>query len=118
MLASIFAKNLKQKWIFTFMDTCQKITEEETFYILLPTYYTTNRNKEQKRKCMFSHSTHKLRPHEQQKILSWEKSIDGVIILLLILKCFAHFHSNLFSTKTSKVESVWLCFGGLHSLDK
>ena len=41
MLASIFPKNLKQKWIFTLMDTCQKITEEETFYILLTTAYST-----------------------------------------------------------------------------
>ena len=42
------------------------------------------------------------------EILSWEKSKDGAIILLLILKCFAHFHSNLFSTKTTEVET--LCF--------
>ena len=56
---------------------------------------------------MFTRSQ-KLRPHEQQ-ILSWEKSKDGAIILLLILKCFAHFHSNLFSTKTSKVDSL-CCF--------
>ena len=55
---------------------------------------------------MFTRSQ-KLRPHEQQ-ILSWEKSKDGAIILLLILKCFAHFHSNLFSTKTTEVET--LCF--------
>ena len=68
MLASIFPKTLQQKWIFTVMDTCQKITEEETFYILVTTYYTfcvtATRNKNVN---VCSPIPHKLRPHEQQR---------------------------------------------------